>query len=892
MTLNAGTRLGAYEILSVLGAGGMGEVYRARDTRLDRTVAIKVLPQDLSNDPTRRQRFEREARAIAALNHPHICVLHDIGREGQVDYLVLEYLEGETLARHLERGPLPTSDLLRVGIEISEGLERAHRHGLVHRDLKPGNIMLTKMGSKLLDFGLAKAVEAEPAAEGVADVATASAGKPLTARGAVMGTYHYMAPEQLEGRGVDVRSDIFSFAAVLYEMATGQKAFEGKSAASIIAAVLHDDPVPITDLQPMRPPALDRLVRACLAKDPDDRYQSAHDVRLQLECIRDDRARAGVAAPLAERRKTRQRLAWGVAAACLALAVGFAYAWFGGRPAQVQPVRSLIAAPEKYSFAFNGPFGAPVLSPDGKLLVFPAADASGKESLWVRPLNSLTAQQLQGTENASFPFWAPDSRQLGFFQDQKFKKIDVTSGPPTTVCDAPSGRGGAWSKDGIIIMSPETSGGLSSVPVAGGTPIPIASGEDPRQATTGRWPALLPDGRHFVFLSGDLTAPGTARLGIYLGEIGSSERRFLFQADSGALYVPPGYLLFLRGDTLTAQRFDADGQNLRGGAFPVALHVPSPLQYRLGLFSVSQTGTLIYATGTGESGGQLVWVNTKGIETGKVGEPGPTRPRLSPDGQRVAYVTRNPEGINSDIWLMDLARGVQTRFTFGPGNNSGPLWSPDGARIAYASWESNSLNIFIKNTSGAGDGEPLLRNEDDKTPTDWSRDGKYILYTSVAPKGKANPDVWVLPLFGDRKPFPYLQTRFIELGAVFSPDSGWVAYVSDESGKPEVYVSPFPLGQRKWQVSQGGGVLPEWSHDGGTLFYVANAAPVSKLMEARVKRTRLTVEISAPREVFHATGTLEFSVAPDGRRFLVSKSEQAEPPPLTLVTYWTSELNE
>lgn len=889
MTLEAGTRLGAYEILSALGAGGMGEVYRARDTRLDRTVAIKVLPPDLAVDPTRRQRFEREARTIAALNHPHICVLHDIGREGQTDYLVLEYLEGETLARRLDRGPMPTADLQRIGIEIADALDKAHRQGVIHRDLKPGNIMLTRTGAKLLDFGLAKAVELHPAARVLTDVSTSSTGKPLTARGTIMGTYHYMAPEQLEGREVDSRSDIFSFGTVLYEMATGRKAFDGNSAASVIAAVLQRDPEPITSLQPMTPPALDRLVKTCLAKDADERFQNAHDLKLQLEWTRDAGSQAGLAAPVADRRKARQWLAWSLSAVSLALAVAFAYAWFRASSARVQPIRSLISPPEKVSFAFNGTFGGPVLSPDGTLLAFPATDATGKESLWLRPLNSLAAQRLQGTEDAAFPFWSPDNRQLGFFQNEKLRKIDVTGGPPVTICDAPNGRGGSWSENNVIVFSPESSGGLSSVPAAGGTPVPIVEG-GPGGAYHNRWPVILPDGRHILFLRGDLTAPGTSKLGIYVSEIGSRDLRFLLQADSGALYSPPGYLLFLRGDTLMAQRFDGMSQKLRGEAFPVAVHVPSPQQFRLGFFSVSRTGMLVYATGTGETGGQLVWVNANGQEVGMVGDPGPRGPRLSPDGRRVAYVARNPEGSNSDVWLMDLTRGVQTRFTFGPGNNRSPLWSPDGSRIAFASWESSSLNIFVKNTSGVGGAEPLLKNEAEKSPSDWSHDGKFMLYTSVAPKGKTNTDVWVLPLFGDQKPFPYLQTQFMEFGAVFSPDSRWVAYVSDESGKPEVYLSPFPSGEGKWQVSQGGGLLPRWSPDGSALYYIAHVAPTAKLMEARIKPQARRLEIGAPRELFRMTGSMEFSVAPDGKRFLVGKLEEAASPPLTLVTQWTANL--
>ena len=893
MALQQGTRLGAYEVISPLGAGGMGEVYRARDTRLDRTVAIKVLPSDLSDDPTRRQRFEREARAVASLSHPHICGLYDIGREGQMDYLVLEYLEGETLAKRLERGPLPAQELLRVGIEIADALDKAHRQGLVHRDLKPGNIMLTKAGAKLLDFGLAKAVEAQPAADLLTAMATASASKPLTVRGTIMGTYHYMSPEQVEGREVDSRSDIFSFGAVLYEMATGRKAFDGHTAASVIASVLQRNPEPISSLQPMTPPALDRLVRTCLAKDPDDRFQNAHDLKLQLEWIRDAGSQAGVAAPVAARRKARQWLGWGFGVIGIALAVAFAFAWFRASSVPVQSIRSLIPAPEKVSFAFDQPSGAPLLSPDGTRLVFPARDASGKEALWVRPLDSLTAQRLEGTEGAKYPFWAPDSRQLGFFQDRKLKKIDIRGGPPVLLCDAPLGRGGAWSRNNVIVFAPQTLGGLSSVPAAGGTPTAIASPKGSGGVFSNRWPAFLPDGRHFLYLSGDLSSPGTSKLGIYLGEIGSDEQKFLLQADSEALYALPGYLLFLRGDMLLAQAFDAGSQKLQGEAFPVGEHVPSPQQYRLGLFSVSQTGLLVYSTGAGESGGQLVWMDASGKEIGKVGPSGVFGPRLSPDGKRLAYVARNSEGNSLDIWLMDLAGGVQRRFTFGPGNSISPVWSPDGSRIAYASSGDslNSLNIFVKNASGAGSAEPVLKSGETERPTDWSRDGKYILYILLDPK--TGVDIWVLPLFGDRKPFPYLQTKFHEGNAAFSPDGRWVAYISDESGSFEVYLSPFPAGGGKYQVSQGGGDQPEWKHDGSELYYLA---PDGKLMEASVKENGAAVEIGAPRQLFQQSmagtgpGERSYCVAPDGKCFLVDKAPQGSSPPLTLVTNWTAGL--
>ncbi len=905
MTIEAGTRLGPYEITGALGAGGMGEVYRARDTRLERDVAIKVLPAHLSGDPLLRQRFEREARAVSSLNHPHICTLYDIGREGSTDFLVMEYMEGETLSKRLERGPLAGEQLLQTAIDISDALDKAHRKGVVHRDLKPSNIMLTPHGgAKILDFGLAKsaapisAAPSTPSAPVTPMTASPTLSSPLTVQGTILGTFQYMSPEQLEGREADSRSDIFSFGAVLYEMATAKKAFPGKSRYSVASAILERDPDPINQTAPEAPRALERVVNRCLAKDPEDRWQSARDVTVELKWVAEGKAEAPALSPANADLKVGEaaagrRLPWIVAAVCLVALAALSAAYFLRPKPAISAIRSLIAPPEKTSFAFNGPEGVPMISPDGKRLVFPATDATGKEELWVRPLDSLVAQPLEGTEDASFPFWAPDSRHLGFFQQDKLRKIDVTGGPPVTLCDAPNGRGGAWGRNGVIIFAPQVlGGGLSSVPAAGGSPTKIAARKSEGGVSSNRWPEFLPDGKHFLYLGGDLSAIGTGKLGIYVGQLGTDEAKFLLQADSDALYAPPGYLLFLRGSTLMAQPFDAAGQKLTGEAFPVAENIGSPQLFRLGEFTVSNRGLLVYGASPGGDqgqGGQLVWLDGSGKQMGTVGKPGVQDIRLSPDGQQVAFSSRAGPGY--DLWLINLRRSVETRLTFGPTLNRYPVWSPDGSRIAYTSVQNGQFNIYVKNTSGAGSAQPLLQSDSQKFPSDWSRDGRYLLFDAMAGKGNSGNDIWVLPLFGDRKPFPFLQTKYMEGHGRFSPDGRWIAYESNESGNYQIYLSPFPGGGGKYQVSQGGGVQPEWNHDGSKLYYLA---PVGKLMEASVKEEGSAVEIGTPREIFQeplassGPAGIAYSVAPDGKRFLVDKAEQGNSPPLTLVTNWTA----
>ncbi len=893
MPLTTGTRLGIYEILAPLGAGGMGEVYRARDTKLGREVALKVLPEAFANDAERMARFEREAQTLASVSHPNLAAIYGVEETTSTRALVMELVDGPTLSDRTAQGPMPLDEAFPVARQIAEALEYAHEKGIVHRDLKPANVKMAGDGTvKLLDFGLAKALATDAAGTNRANSPTISIA--ATQAGVILGTAAYMAPEQAKGKPVDRRADIWAFGCVLFEMLTGHQLFTGETVTDVLAAVVRAEPE-WQSLPASTPPSIQRLLRRCLEKDPRRRLQAIGEARIIIEEIL-----SGAVAPVSTLAKEsrvgtpalQRALPWAVVTASLVAAVALAVAYFG-RPAAAPSIRALITAPENVKFEFNSPQGAPALSPDGARLVFPATDATGKEALWVRPLDSLSAQRLEGTEGGEFPFWSPDSRHIGYFQDSKLKKIDVTGGPPWLVCDADSARGGAWGKD-VIIFAARALGGLSSVPVGGGTPNPVASPNRTEGNFSNRWPVFLPDGRHFLFLSGDLAATGTSRLGIYAGEVGSDKLEFLLQADSDAQYAAPGYLLFLRGETLMAQGFDAGSLKLKGEAFPVAEHVASPLLYRLGIFGVSQTGLLVYEIGRGQSrGGQLTWFDESGKELETLGQPGANDPWISPDGKHVAYSTVDEAGRGTDIWLKDLARGVQTRFSFGSRVTRYPVWSPDGTRVAYTGLRESEFDIFAKDASGAGKEEILVESEASKFLSDWSRDGRYILFSSLAPRGKPKYGIWVMPLFGDRKPYAYLQTDFNNSAAVFSPDGRWLAYQSDESGSYQIYLSPFPAGGGKWGVSQGGGVQPMWKHDGSAIYYLTLDG---KLMEASIQEKGSAVEIGTPQELFQQPLTDSgpnargYAVSPDGKRFLMSKAEQVSSPPLVLVTDWTKDL--
>jgi eukaryotic-like serine/threonine-protein kinase len=883
MTLAQGTRLGPYEILASVGAGGMGEVYRALDTRLDRTVAIKVLPSHLSSNPEVRQRFDREARTISSLSHPHICALHDVGHQDGIDYLVMEFLEGETLTDRLSRGALPAEQVLRYGIEIADALDKAHRQGIVHRDLKPGNIMLTKSGVKLVDFGLAKLAAAGPANSSISILQT-QAGLNLTQEGTILGTFQYMAPEQLEGKEADARSDIFAFGAVLYEMATGQKAFSGKSQASLISSILSAEPPPISSVQPMTPPALDRVVKTCLAKDADDRWQTAHDVMLQLKWIAEGGSQAGVPAPLVARRKSRERMAWTVAAilalATIALAV-FALA----RPrAAVRIVRSSLLPPEKTTYHFVGDgAGPPAVSPDGFQIAFTARDSSGKALLWVRALDSPLPRALAGTEDGMYPFWSPDSRFIGFSAGGKLKKIEASGGPALVLCDAPDGRGGTWNKDGVILFEPHFREPLFRVPATGGKAVPATKFDESRKETTHRFPAFLPDGTHFLYLAGSHAVGTESELhAIYLGSLDGKPPRHLVNARSKPVYAA-GHLLFVRQKTLMAQPFDAKSGTLSGEAFPVVGNVQEDPGFFTAVFSVSDNGVLAYQ----EEGGtvdqhQFTWFDRTGKHLQAAGPKGNIfNPRLSHDGRRVAFGQGDP----GDLWLEDLSRHVTTRLTFDPSDDSSPAWSPDDGRIFFMSQRSGGGDIYQKAASGTGTDELLFSSSVLKSPTSVSPDGRYLLFDALNPKTKWDVEVLSLP---DRKVTPFLHSEFDENQGDFSPDGHWVAYASNESGRYEVYVQPFPGPGGKWQVSTNGGAFPVWRRDGKELFYVA---PDRKLMAVAV-RTGAVFEPETARPLFEVRlrndPSRHYDASADGQRFLLNMPLGEETsPPIALVQNWT-----
>jgi len=878
MALTSGTRLGPYEILAPLGAGGMGEVYRARDTRLNRTVAIKILPSHLSENPILRQRFEREAKAISSLNHPHICVLHDIGNQDGIQFLVMECVEGETLAKRLEKGPLPLEQMLKYGTQIADALDKAHRTGVVHRDLKPGNIILTESGAKLLDFGLAKA--APPLAVGETLTAAATRTTPVTQQGTIVGTFQYMSPEQVEGKEVDARSDIFSFGSVLYEMVSGRPAFPGKSQLSVASAILEKDPEPISTLQPLTPPALDRTIRTCLAKDAEERWQSTRDLLLELKWIAGVGSQAGLRSEDVSRKRSYSPLSWTLVAVLSLSVLALLIISRQRAPASAAPVRFLVHPPEN---SYINVEGRAAVSPDGRHLTFVAPGSNGKDVLWVRSFDSLPARSLAGTEGGLFPFWSPDSRWIGFFTNRStLQKIDITGGPPISVASALAGNGGTWNRDGMILFAAGATRLLYQVSAAGGEVVPLTRGE--KSVNVGRLsPHFLPDGRHYLY-EGSQAGAGRA---VYVSSVASDTSKLLVRDGTSPAYQH-GYLFYLLGTTLIAQPFDQKRLEIAGDASAVAEQVQ--------FFSASQAGdVLAYWTGAAGNMSQLMWFDRSGNRLGTLGDPvRQFNVRLSPDGTKLAAEVYDRQVSSmysqSDIWLYDVSRGVRSRLTSGPGSARVPCWSPDGKHIIFSSDRKGHYDLYEKAVDGGGKEELVFASEIAKYCESWSPDNKFLIFMTIS-NDNTNFDIWTLPLFGDRKPLPFLQTEFDEFGGRLSPDGKRVLYESDDSGKHEVYVKPLRGSGGKLLVSAAGGTIPGWSHDGKEIFYLSAN---NELMAAKVTQNGSEVAIDVARPLFQTQAESflpSFDVSPDGRRFIiVSAMPQKSPSPITVVVNWDAAL--
>lgn len=896
MALTSGTKLGPYEIQSPLGAGGMGEVYRAVDTRLDRTVAIKVLPAHLSSDPELKQRLEREAKTISSLQHVNICTLYDIGTQGDTDFLVMEYLEGQTLADRLQKGPLPVDQLLKIATEIAQALEKAHQRGITHRDLKPANIMLTQAGAKLMDFGLAKpkfpnASQAlgtfTPSTPTMNLASLTSAASPLTQKGSIVGTFQYMAPEVLQGADSDARSDVFSLGCVLYEMVTGRRAFEGKTQLSVMSAILEKDPEPLANVQPTSPAALDYTVRSCLEKNPDERIQTAHDVKLQLAWIGISSSQTG--APALPSSKPRPTL-WLAAIAVLALAVmALTVALMWSAPAR-RVLRVNLLPPEGTRFETLYRNGAPALSPDGTHLAF-IAQKDGRNSLWLRSFDRLDATPVRGTDDAYFPFWSPDGTAVAFFMQGKLWRTDLNGGSPAPICDAPEARGGSWGSGNVIVFAPSFGGPLVQVSAAGGKPKAVTGVSVVSSTISDRWPSFLPDGKHFLFLHSPY-GNAADQNEVHLGSLDGGDQLVLRGKFYGAQYAA-GWLLAVRDGSLLAWKFDASSGKVSGDPVPVVDKVASDEITALSVVSVSAQGMLLYQSGAGSNGDRHVWMDATGKELSQLSEPtvyGPTR--ISPDGSRIATPVIGQFG-NSPLWIWDLAGGTRSLASAANEYVDATVWSADG-RTLYFDIFNPDLRTELRMVAADGS-QPeriLIKSDRNLLPVDVTSDGKWLLYEEAKVGAPTDAELKAFPLVSGLQPLTVLEPLADGSNARLKPGSNdWLAYQSNQSGRAQVYLTRFPHPGAKYQVSKDGGVQPVWSKDGKTLYYLD---PYRKLTAVDIQTSGEAVQIGAAKPLFtvgirHSISTEAYDIARDGR-FLVVDSITESTAPLVLVTNWDAEL--
>ena len=891
MHITAGTTLGPYQIISPLGAGGMGEVYRARDTRLDREVAVKLLPADFSRDADRLRRFEQEARATSALNHPNILTVHDIGNHEGAPYIVAELLDGEELRAQLNGSAIPPRKAVDYARQIADGLSAAHAKGIVHRDLKPENLFVTTDGRvKILDFGLAK-LRPPQAMNAGSDVETQ---RKITDPGAVMGTVGYMSPEQVRGQEADHRADIFSFGVMLYEMLSGRRTFSGDSAIEVMNAILKEEPPELSETNAKISPALDRIVRRCLEKKPERRFHSAHDLGFALEALslpsgsNQMQALNASSEEKAEKagalRFNRVRLWQAVSLLLLAIAaLALALLYFRQSAPETQVTRFSINLPEGTNTrGVNAPSLA--LSPDGRRLVFDALDAAGQRRLWLRSLDSFSTQLLPGTEGGAYPFWSPDGRYIAFFAEGKLKKLDTQSGVIETICPCGNGTTSDWSRDGIILFS-NADQSLSRVNAAGGKPEIVTALDVSRGEAIHNHPSFLPDGNRYLFQVFSNENPG-----IYVGSLDSKDRKLILPLSSDyananstkAVWSPPKYIVYaLNRATLLAQAFDPELLKLEGEPFRVAENVIVTAA-GFARFTLSTNGALAFIAGGSADTVQLTWTDRSGK---RLGEAGPAdrwlQPSLSPDGRFAALIRDEPGTLNS-VWILDLTQGATRRFV-SEGANLNPVWAPDGKQIAFGSARNSHPNLFLKPLAGSVPEERLLESAFINVPNSWSSDGKFLIYLKNVPQTRY--DLWLLPMSGAREPQPLLQTKANEQNGRVSPDGNWLAYVSDELGSLEVYVTQFPQPARSWRISTSGGQRPFWRGDGKELYFVSG----NKLMAVSVNGAA-EFQAGAPRPLFEIEG-VNYAPSKDGQRFLVPvATERAPAPPINVVLNWQAEV--